>query len=98
MENKNNRHSESSYYRYFLTNKFVVENFLLNWIFFAVFCYSARGDSEGCNAKDGNPFGPFWDTFGVDFDESIFYRPLHYDVYFGDTTQQWMERWVGISS
>ncbi|KAG8178334.1 hypothetical protein JTE90_029288 [Oedothorax gibbosus] len=57
-----------------------------------VLCYSARGNSGGCNAKDGNPFGPFWDTFGVDFDESIFYQPLHYDVHFGDTTKQWIER------
>ncbi|KAF8770068.1 GDP-fucose protein O-fucosyltransferase 1 like protein [Argiope bruennichi] len=44
-----------------------------------VFCYMARGGSDHCNAKDGNPFGPFWDTFDVNFDESVFYQPLHYD-------------------
>ncbi|XP_042895208.1 GDP-fucose protein O-fucosyltransferase 1 [Parasteatoda tepidariorum] len=57
-----------------------------------VFCYSARGDSDGCNAKDGNPFGPFWDTFDVDFDESVFYQPLHYDVHFHNVAQKWNEK------
>lgn len=57
-----------------------------------VFCYSARGDSGGCNAKDGNPFGPFWDTFNIDFDESIYYNPLHYDVHYHNIAEKWNER------
>ncbi len=38
-------------------------------------CYSSRQGKEkdSCNAKEGNPFGPFWDTFGVDFDRSATY-------------------------
>ena len=40
----------------------------------------ARYNSEGCNAKEGNPFASFWDTFEVDFVDSVFYGPLSYDV------------------
>ena len=43
-------------------------------------CYGPRhgtketpGEAPSCNAKDGNPFGPYWDHFGIDFDESAFY-------------------------
>ncbi|XP_050312734.1 GDP-fucose protein O-fucosyltransferase 1 isoform X2 [Anthonomus grandis grandis] len=57
------------------------------------FCYSPRGpkDVESCNAKEGNPFGPFWDTFNVDFVASEFYGPLHYDV----TNKDNLDRWKG---
>jgi len=54
------------------------------------FCYKERyslqqekNDPEkpNCHAKDGNPFGPFWDTFHIDFVRSEFYAPLHFDVH-----------------
>ncbi|XP_029158286.1 GDP-fucose protein O-fucosyltransferase 1 [Nylanderia fulva] len=59
------------------------------------FCYSSRTGSEGesCNAKQGNPFGPFWDTYNVDFARSEFYGPLHYDVHHTDMKVQWRKRY-----
>lgn len=57
-----------------------------------VFCYQARVSGQGCQAKEGNPFGPFWDTFGVDFDASQFYAPLQYDViHHPDMARRWKD-------
>jgi len=60
----------------------------------AAFCYSARQgkEEESCNAKDGSPFGPFWDNFNITFNHSELYGPLHYDVHHGDTVQAWSKR------
>ncbi|XP_014204453.1 GDP-fucose protein O-fucosyltransferase 1 [Copidosoma floridanum] len=58
------------------------------------FCYSARGTIDSCNAKDGNPFGPFWDTFTIDFVGSEFYGPLHYDMHHSDMKLQWRQRYT----
>ncbi|WAR22041.1 OFUT1-like protein [Mya arenaria] len=58
----------------------------------AVFCFQARtyGEKQNdCNAKEGNPFGPFWDTFNIDFDLSEFYSPLYHD----SSNLHDMERW-----
>lgn len=65
------------------------------------FCYMERSpiskDGEdvplrSCNAKIGNPFGPFWDEFGIDFVGSEFFGPLNYDVHHGDAVAKWTER------
>ena len=60
----------------------------------AAFCYSARQGKEeqSCNAKEGSPFGPFWDNFNINFNHSELYGPLHYDVHHGDTVQAWSKR------
>lgn len=55
------------------------------------FCYMQRGDNNNCNAKEGNPFGPFWDTFNIDFVGSEFYGPLHYDTHYPPMAQKWKE-------
>lgn len=57
------------------------------------FCYMQRGELEGCNAKAGNPFESFWDTYGVDFSSSEFYAPLNYDVYHHDMISKWHEKY-----
>lgn len=58
-------------------------------------CYGARiGGRDGtCNAKEGNPFGPFWDTFDIDFDYSEFYSPLHYELSSVRDRQEWMDKY-----
>nr|CAG4651664.1 EOG090X02RM [Triops cancriformis] len=56
------------------------------------FCYMTRGkNSRDCNAKDGNPFGPFWDTFDVNFADSELYAPLNYDVHHQNMAVKWNE-------
>lgn len=57
----------------------------------AAFCYSARqGREEGsCNAKEGSPFGPFWDHFNISFPQSVQYSPLHYDTHNPTTAPSW---------
>ncbi|XP_058835120.1 GDP-fucose protein O-fucosyltransferase 1 [Topomyia yanbarensis] len=63
------------------------------------FCYMERmgfqGESDGgCNAKSGNPFGPFWNTFEIDFAGSEFFGPkLNYDVYHHDMATKWNEKY-----
>lgn len=57
------------------------------------FCYTDRGNGNGCNAKDGNPFGPFWDTFSIDFVGSEKYGPLQFDVHRRDTTKKWQTKY-----
>ena len=50
-----------------------------------------KGNGDSCNAKEGNPFGPFWDTYKIDFVASEFYSPLHYDVHYSNMGQRWSE-------
>jgi len=59
-------------------------------------CYQPRHGASGdsCNAKDGNPFGPFWDTFNIDFDHSEYYGPLGFDTNIRAVAKKWHERLV----
>lgn len=63
------------------------------------FCYMERqsldttNTDRSCNAKEGNPFGPFWDEFQIDFVASEYYGPLNYDVYRNDMVDKWHQQY-----
>lgn len=63
------------------------------------FCYSERtkldGTSSGsCNAKEGNPFFSFWETFNIDFVASEFFgTSLSYDVIHRGMDVLWNEKY-----
>lgn len=59
------------------------------------FCYTKRmGEIENnCNAKSGNPFGPFWDTYSIDFVSSEFYGPLNYDAHNEAIIDKWKQKY-----
>lgn len=63
------------------------------------FCYMERRSLSGstkkdCHAKEGNPFGPFWDEFKIDFIGSEFFAPLHYDAWHTpDLIDKWNEKY-----
>nr|CAG4639861.1 EOG090X02RM [Daphnia pulex]SVE84759.1 EOG090X02RM [Daphnia pulex] len=59
---------------------------------------TCKGQGTDCNAKEGNPFGPFWDTFSVDFVHSEFYGPLNYDVHHQDMARKWNSRYPSQKS
>ena len=35
------------------------------------YCLRPNQDDSSCNMKNGSPFGPFWDRFGVEFDKEL---------------------------
>lgn len=63
------------------------------------FCYLERMKLDGtssnsCNAKEGNPFFSFWETFNIDFVGSEFFGPaLNYDVINRGMDKLWNERY-----
>ncbi|PAV84512.1 hypothetical protein WR25_12243, partial [Diploscapter pachys] len=65
------------------------------------FCWSAHKSifnstaADGCHAKEGNPFGPYWDTLGVEFVEDTFYGEIKggYDLGIRGTKKEWDERY-----
>lgn len=58
------------------------------------FCYQFRDKKQTCEAKDGNPFGPYWDKFGIDFDQNAKFGPLGYDMDYGTHKSAWMNSFL----
>lgn len=78
--------------------------FLLNiWFLFynktkscLAFCYQFRdGGENDCKAKEGNPFGPYWDKFNIDFDHNAKFGPLGFDMDYGFHKSAWVGNFPG---
>ncbi|VDM52840.1 unnamed protein product [Angiostrongylus costaricensis] len=46
----------------------------------------------GCHAKEGNPFGLYWDSIGISFTKDAYFGELGYDLTLGGSRTAWNER------
>lgn len=57
------------------------------------FCYRFGEDKKTCSMKNGNPFGPFWDHFDVNFDGYVEHSGLLWDSLDDEETRNgWLTR------
>jgi peptide-O-fucosyltransferase len=76
----------------------LLEEFLLvygdRWSERVGYCYKGTEDGgvKDCGMKNGNPFGPFWDELGINFNKSEF-TFLSYGTDMEHTRNQWMNKY-----
>ena len=49
-----------------------------------------------CAMKEGNPFGPFWDHFGINFDGYFDHPGILWNSYRKQVADEWRERFAVI--
>lgn len=57
----------------------------------SVFCFTYRDETESCKAKEGNPYGPYWNKFKINFDKDIKFAPLSYDMANEEIRDEWLK-------
>ena len=55
--------------------------------------FNKESNVQSCEMKYGNPFGPFWNEFNVEFDRSEF-TGLTYSVEVPSVYKMWMDRYL----
>lgn len=56
------------------------------------FCYRKDAELGACSMKRGNPFGPFWDKFNINFDDSLEYGGLSFKTHAGSIKATWDQK------
>lgn len=93
-KSKSLQHYDSLYLLFGIYSAFILSSWesLFKYVYFVFatgFCYRKDATSNECSMKNGNPFGPFWNKFNINFDGSQEYSPLSFSSHSGSLKAQW---------